>query len=150
MAKKKCYVCGKIFKESELNKVVTHWICNNCVEDYKKTLEYHREKFIDDVWQLYDEKPTFLQLEAQIKDFVINHGFTYQGLDYALHWYLKTHEWNQEYLLYQAFPKAYYDAQKYYLQQKQHKQLLKQHKQYDKAEVVKATNKSMKPPLPLE
>lgn len=149
---KKCYICKKSFKEEDITKVLNHNICKNCYPTYIRSEEYLKAKFIDDVWRLYpNEKPNFYQLQHQAEELHELYGFTYGGMSYALEYWLKFNVWNTEYMLHQLFPKAYYEARKYWEQQSKLKQSAESHKELDReVEVVKANTKSLKPPLALD
>lgn len=118
MAKKKCYVCKKMYDESNITKVLRHNICVNCYPAFIKSDEYLKDKFLDNIWSLYpNEKPNYYQLVNQVEEFVERYDFKYSGMIYALEFYLKTNRWNTEYLLGQFLPKYYYEAKKHWEQQ---------------------------------
>lgn len=149
MASKKCYVCKKAYNESDMTKVFKHHICPNCLNNYLKSDTYWREKLVDMVWGLYKDKPSIYQLDSQIDDLHNTYKFTYQGMAFALNYYLESNKWDESYLLYQAFPKVYYEARDMYNKRKKIRGSLPQSIEPPKQIQSKANLKNFKPPLPL-
>lgn len=146
-----CHVCGSEKKEEELIKVLDYYVCADCLEKYLKSDEYFFEKIIYNIWDLYpDEPPNIFTIKAQLRTLRSQYGFTYKGILYALKYWLQFHEWNPDYLLYQAFPKAYYEANRYYKKRKKLEKSVKETDIEQVPEQVRGDNRKYKQPLKLD
>lgn len=148
MAKKKCYWCKKNIEESKMSKVLTHYICKDCYDEFMKSEQFYKERFIDFVWKLYEvEKPNYHQLESQYDELVNRYSFKPKGMYFALQYWLRLNEWNAEYLLFQVFPQAYYDAEKYFRKQQKISKSIQTTKISTDVEVVRSKQMPKNPPL---
>lgn len=154
---KKCYVCDKKKNESELIKVVNHYICADCYNEYLKTDEAQIELLIDYIWSLYSKERQntnlYYQIKSQVETYHNERGFTYQGMLIAMKYCIEIlgDEWDDTYGIGQILNNGYDITKQYYIAQKRIKKELEGVDINMKTKTIQRKNNGITAPLlPME
>lgn len=154
---KKCYICGKKKNEYELTKVVNHYICTDCYDEYLKTDEAQIEILIDYIWNLYPKEKQgtnlYYQIKSQVETYHSERGFTYQGMLMTMKYCIEIldNEWDSTYGIGQILNNGYDITKQYYITQQRVKKELKGVDMDMKIKTIRRKNNGITAPLlPME
>lgn len=89
----KCPICGQYFSRSEvpfihLKNRYYHQSCYEAQENAKSEEEKEKEKLIEYIKKLFDIKTPTLKINTQIKNYIENKNYSYEGIRKALiYWF---------------------------------------------------------------